>query len=62
MHSAEGLDSNDSQLRLFVPITDLLNCPRGVLCNQRLGVGCSAFERGKIRRVAYIAERYTDIS
>ena len=62
MDSTGGLDSNDSQPRLFVPITDLLNCPCGVLCNQWLGVGYRAFERGKIGWIAHIAERYTDIS
>ena len=56
------MDSNNFRSRLLLPIADLLNCPRGVLCNQRLGVGCRAFERGKIGWIAHIAKRYTDIS
>jgi len=47
---------------MLLSVTNPLNCPCGVLCDQWLGIGCRAFERRKIRRIAYIAERDTHIA
>jgi hypothetical protein len=40
----------------------LLNCPCGVFRDQRLLVGCRAFERRKVGWIAHIAERDTHIA
>ena len=62
MQYAVGLDSNDLRPRLLLPIADLLNCPCGVFRDQRLRVGCRAFERRKVGWIAHIAERDTHIA
>jgi hypothetical protein len=62
MQSAAGLDSNTSRPRLLLPIAYLLNCPSGVLGDQRLGIGCRTFERRKVGFIAHIAERNTHIA
>jgi hypothetical protein len=51
-----------SRPALLLPIVYLLNCPRGVLCNQRLRISCRALERRKVRWIAHIAERDTHIA
>ena len=62
MQSAGGLDSNNLRPRLLLPIADLLNCPCGVLRDQRLRVDCRTFERQKVGLIAHIAERDTHIA
>ena len=62
MQSAAGLDSNNLRPRLLLPIAYLLNCPCGMLGDQRLGIGCGAFERRKIGWIAHITERDTHIA
>ena len=62
MHSAAGLDSNNVRLRVLLPIANPLDCPCGMLGDQWLRVGCRAFERRKVRRIADIAECDTHIA
>jgi hypothetical protein len=62
MQSAADLDSNNLWSRLFLPIADLLNCPRGVLGDQWLWFGCRAFERWKVGWIAHITQRDTNIA
>ena len=62
MQSAAGLDSNNLRPRLLLPIAYLLNCPRSVLGDQWLRIGCRAFERRKIGYVAGVTESDTHIA
>jgi hypothetical protein len=62
MQPAAGLDSNNLRPRLLVSVANPLNCPRGVLCDQWLRVGCRTLQRGKIGWIAHIAERDTHIA
>ena len=45
-----------------LPLAYLLNCPCGMLGDQRLGIGCRAFERRKIGWIAHIPKSDTYIA
>ena len=62
MQCAADLDSNNIRQSLLPSITNLLNCPCGMLGNQWLRVACRAFQRRKVAWIAHITERDTDIT
>src|SRR6266496_2077747 len=41
---------------------NLLNCPCGVLCDQRLRIGCRALQRGNVRPIANITQGDADVA
>jgi hypothetical protein len=62
MQSGADLDSNNLRASLLFPIAYLANCPRGMLGDQRLRIGCRAFECWKVAWIAHITERDTHIA